>query len=119
LLFWIRWIIGLLQAFEMFIGEVEEGGEFEVGGAPFGEMGLVVDGDGDAGHAGGFGGDDAVEGVFEGETLQGAHFEGCGTVHVDLGVGFAIGEMFGGGYGFEFAGDVQFFYNDIDQGKWG
>jgi len=80
------------------ISEVEERAEPEVGGAPFGEVGLIGNGNGDAGHSGGFGGDDAVEGIFECKTLEWAYGEGLGAVHVDLWMWFAVGKVFGGRY---------------------
>ena len=102
---------------EVVVVEFEEGVKFEVGGAPFGELGLVGDGDGDAFHAGCFGGDETVEGVFEGQALEGVGVEGADTVHVDLGVGFAVGKVFGGGDGFEVVADLQFVYDDMNEGK--
>jgi len=103
----------------MRICEFEQGVEFQVGGSPFREVGLVVDGDGDAGHAGRFGGDDAVERVFEGHALQGAHAKRLGAVHIDLGVGFAIGQVFGGCDSQEVLFDAHFFYDDLYQREGG
>jgi hypothetical protein len=51
----------LLEGVQVIVVEFEEGAKFEVGGAPFWEMGLIVDGDGYAGHAGCFCSDEAIE----------------------------------------------------------
>jgi hypothetical protein len=91
----LSWLRRLLQAVEMRFGELQERAELEVGGAPFGEVGQVFDGDGDAGHAGGLGGDDTVERIFEGEALQRRYGEGLGAIHIDLWMGFAVGKVFG------------------------
>jgi len=45
----------------MTLGEVRQGWEFEIGGAPFGQGILIGDGDDDAFHPRGLGGDQAIE----------------------------------------------------------
>ena len=75
----------------MFVGEVEKRAELEVGGAPFGEVRLVLDGDGYAGHAGGLCGYDAMERLIKGEALLGGDGERLGAIHIDLGMWLAIG----------------------------
>src|SRR5579859_3679931 len=101
----------------MRVGEFEEGAQFGVGGAPFWKVGLILDRDGHAFHPGRFGGDEAVEGVFEGEAVKGIDGECPGAVHIHLWMWFAIGQVFGGGYCFEGVFDAQFIYNDVDQGE--
>lgn len=103
----------------MLLGEIEEGVQSEIGGSPFRQVGLVGDGDGYASHPGRFCGDDAIEGVFEGQALQGAHGEGLGAVHVYLGMGLAVGQVFGGGHGLEIIFDPQSVHDDLYQGERG
>lgn len=101
----------------MCFGEFQQRAEPEVGGAPFGQMGLVMHGNSHAGHAGGFSGDDAIKGVFEGQALDRADGKRFGTVHIYLGMRLAIGKMFGGGDGLEFVLDAQLFDDYIYKRK--
>ena len=59
-----------MEAVEVFGCDVEEGGQFEIGGTPFGQIILIGDRDDDAFHPRGFGGDQAVEGIFKCETFE-------------------------------------------------
>ena len=101
------------------IAELEKAVELEIGGSPFWEVGLVLDRYDHAFHAGGLGGDEAIEGVFEGEAFQGVGGERIGAVHIHLWVGFAVGEVLGGGYGFEAVADIEFLHDGFHEGEGG
>jgi hypothetical protein len=87
--------------------EFEEGGKFQIGGAPFGEVKLIGGGNDDTFHAGRFGRNQAIEGTLETNALDGAGAELLGAVDIDLRMRLAIGKRSGGRNGPEPVADPQ------------
>ena len=73
-----------------------KGGELAVGDAVAAVFAQLGRGNGETGHAGGFGGEDACGGVFQGEAAVGGDPETAGAFDIHRGVGFPIRLVLGG-----------------------
>ena len=105
------------EGLEVGEGEVGEGCEGEVSGGE--GIDRVGGGDGDGFAIGGEGGFDACVGVFDDDAEMGVDADGGGGVEEDVGRGFAVLDVGGGGDGVEERGEACQFHDEIDIGAVG
>jgi len=92
------------EGLEVGEGEVGEGDDGEVSGGE--GVDWVGRGDGDGFGVGGEGGFDACVGVFDDDAETWVDADGCGGVEEDVGRGFAVLDVGGGGDGVEERGET-------------
>ncbi len=103
---------GFEPVFQVFHGQFVEAVNNAIGVAKF--FGRVGGGDGDPFCAGGLGGFEADEGVFEDDGAGGGETKALGGEEEDFGIGFATGDVFGGNFCREKMGETELVEGDVD-----